>query len=73
MKNILQLVTEKKNDKKFVNYPLEDFLLRLNFFKQWNRSDAIGIDLAVTFTRPALECSDHVSKGWLISQLQWVL
>jgi hypothetical protein len=49
MKNILQLVTERKqHDKKFVNYLLEDFLLRMNFFKQWNRSDAIGIDLAVT-------------------------
>jgi hypothetical protein len=26
-----------------------------------NWSDAIGFDLAETFTRPALECSDHVS------------
>jgi hypothetical protein len=36
-------------------------LLRKNVFKQGNRSDAIGFDLAETFTRPALECSDHVS------------
>jgi hypothetical protein len=33
------------------------------YFFWWivlNRSNAIGFDLAETFTRPALECSDHV-------------
>jgi hypothetical protein len=33
----------------------------MNFFKQGNWSVAIGFDLAETFTRTALECSDHVS------------
>jgi hypothetical protein len=33
----------------------------MNFLKQENRSDVIGFDLAETSTRPALECSDHVS------------
>jgi hypothetical protein len=32
----------------------------INFLKQRNRSDVIGFDLAENFTRPALECSDHV-------------
>jgi hypothetical protein len=35
--------------------------LTINFFKHGNRSDVIGFDLAETFTRPALECSDQVS------------
>jgi hypothetical protein len=36
-------------------------ILRTNVFKQGNRSDAIGFDLAETFTRPALEYFVHVS------------
>jgi UDP-N-acetyl-D-mannosaminuronic acid transferase (WecB/TagA/CpsF family) len=35
-------------------------LLRKIVSKQRNRSDAKGFDLAETFARPALECSDHV-------------
>jgi hypothetical protein len=31
------------------------------FFKQGNRSDAIGLDLAETYTKPALECFNEVS------------
>jgi hypothetical protein len=45
-----------------------EYLTKLNkstlktlIFKQGNRSDAIGFDLAKTFTRLALECTDHVS------------
>jgi hypothetical protein len=37
------------------------YVLRKNVFNQGNRSGAIGFDLAETSTRPALECSDHVS------------
>jgi hypothetical protein len=37
------------------------WVLTINFFKQGNRPDAIGFDLAETFTRPPLECFDHVT------------
>jgi hypothetical protein len=38
-----------------------DLGLRKNVFNQGYRSDAIGFDLAETFIRPTLECSDHIS------------
>jgi hypothetical protein len=39
-------------------------VLFIKFILLWlicDPSDVMGLDLAETFTRPALECSDHVS------------
>jgi hypothetical protein len=38
-------------------------LLRTNLDKQGKWSDVIGSDSAETFTRPNLECSDHISEN----------
>jgi hypothetical protein len=53
------IITTVKYIFNFRNYKV---CLRIkNVFNQGNQCDAIGFDLAETFTTPALECSDNVS------------